>query len=193
MADLHELFAQGVAHDLRGPLSVLEGELEVVLEQELPEDAMDGIQAARNIAHTMRDWFEDMVQLDAGRYPESVSLAGIAHEVATGVQAKLLIQDVDAVQADPLAVRRILANLIRNAVQHGRGVVSIQRYEDGFMVRDEGTGLPPDICQALEDDGDIPRRGSSGLGLTLTRALVESEGWKLKTHQGFPLISGCFP
>ena len=96
---------------------------------------------------------------------------------------------------DPVRLRQVLVNLIGNAVKFTeRGEILVEvsltrRAPDSalvsFTVEDTGVGIPPDQCPKIFDsfhqvDGTMTRsRGGSGLGLSITRQLVELMGGKI--------------
>ncbi|HEX5658407.1 MAG TPA: 7TM diverse intracellular signaling domain-containing protein [Polyangiales bacterium] len=87
--------------------------------------------------------------------------------------------------ADPLRIKQVLINLIANAIKfsNGRGAVtvSVEREATSFLfaVRDQGIGIAPEhvgrIFERFEqvEQGDTRRYGGSGLGLSISRSLVE--------------------
>ena len=99
------------------------------------------------------------------------------------------------VRADPVRLRQVLMNLLGNALKFtAQGEVGVQvrtELSDGrpmakFTVRDTGIGIPADKQQhifdafAQEDASTTRRYGGTGLGLTITRKLVELMGGKIR-------------
>jgi signal transduction histidine kinase/ActR/RegA family two-component response regulator len=101
------------------------------------------------------------------------------------------------VEADPLRLRQILANLLSNAVKFTEaGSIRLRaesldrgpRHRLRITVRDTGPGIPPEKIGRIfekftQADGSISRRyGGSGLGLTITRRLVELHGGSVRVE-----------
>lgn len=93
-----------------------------------------------------------------------------------------------AVRATPLAVRRILDNLVDNAVRYGTAARLRAWREDGMVllaVDDDGPGAPPEALERLTEPFERlePSRGrvggGAGLGLAIVRALAEGQGGAL--------------
>ena len=102
------------------------------------------------------------------------------------------------IRADEKRLRQILLNLLSNAMkftERGQVILNISLVEDEqmeadrqtlrFEVRDTGIGISPpqleQIFQPFEQVGDVQRRGTgTGLGLTISRQLVEMMGGKLQ-------------
>ncbi|GCF13792.1 hypothetical protein Harman_17270 [Haloarcula mannanilytica] len=115
-------FTSIVSHDLRNPLTVAEGNLDLA-KTECDSDYLDEVARAHE---RMRTLIDDLLAFArAGETVidiESVGLADIVQECWQTVEADLatLVVETDRqVQADPAKLRRLLANLLRNAVEHG--------------------------------------------------------------------------
>jgi len=104
-----------------------------------------------------------------------------------------LERELPPLRVDELRLRQILVNLLSNAVKFsdagGQVTVSARRADGGgfdFVVRDEGVGMAPeDIPKALErfsqvDQSMTRRHEGTGLGLPLTKRLVELHGGSLR-------------
>lgn len=101
-----------------------------------------------------------------------------------------LTNEVPAVWCDAGAVTRILGNLLGNALKFTRtGSVTLHSQANAHdvivAVQDTGCGVPPDALerifepfQRIADDGQTPAAGS-GLGLSISRALVRSHGGRI--------------
>ena len=103
-----------------------------------------------------------------------------------------------AISGDPGRLRQVLVNLVGNAIkftEHGEVVVSVDVKDDGprevsleFSVSDSGIGIPPERLETVfeafsQADASTTRRfGGTGLGLTISRSLVELMGGKLEVE-----------
>ncbi|HJW04744.1 MAG TPA: ATP-binding protein, partial [Azospira sp.] len=119
----------------------------------------------------------------------SQSLAFRAREKGLALHSDLAASLPQQVVSDPVRLRQILLNLIGNAIKFTeQGEITVrcapQTGEDGrpmlyFTVIDTGIGIAPEKLQHIfnpfaQEDGSITRRyGGTGLGLTITRRLVE--------------------
>src|SRR5262249_42358240 len=142
----------------------------------------------------------DLSQIEAGRMGLSrapVRLAEVVDEAvravaariaALGLELELALQpDLPAVSIDRVRIRQILINLLNNAARFtDRGAIGVEAERgDGEVVvrvRDSGVGIPADEVGRVFDEfhqarGTIERRvGGSGLGLTISKRLVELHG-----------------
>ena len=108
----------------------------------------------------------------------------IRRELGDPVDLPACAVDRARVVASPLAIRRVLANLIDNALRHAGHVRLTLNADEGWWridVADDGPGVPPDKLGALgQPFGRIdPSRdrsaGGAGLGLAIVRALVAAQ------------------
>lgn len=99
----------------------------------------------------------------------------------------------DKADVDPNAVSEILSNLLENAARHaksriGMSVARSDRWHQ-VTVSDDGSGVPPDAVERIfERFVSLDRRGGSGLGLPIARALAEAHGGELQYEEGFFVV-----
>ena len=188
-----------VAHEIRNPLGVIRGGVELVRArsgQVLPADDREALADVLGEVDRLRDLTQDF--LDLSREPAlalvSVDVAEIvsdaaralatAHpEVAVAVRAPPL-----RVHADPARLRQVFANLLLNAAQAGaRSVEVLGGASAGaatLEVRDDGPGVDPALRGRLFDPFATTRRDGTGLGLAISRRIVERHGGELRLLDG---------
>jgi signal transduction histidine kinase len=205
-------FAGMVAHDLRGPLTVLDGWLEVVQEGERRAGVLaveDAMSRARDASARMRqvidDWLNYTVVQHGKPRPTAVKLASVAAEVvqsrrarwAGGQEPSFILDLVHSVHADPGLVRQLLDNLVENAIKYTPAnrapwvqIVSARDVEPGWVtvdVTDHGIGVPKGQEELIfEEFHRGPAEGRSagtGLGLALTRRITASHGGSMSARR----------
>lgn len=187
-------FAGLVSHDLRNPINVVQGFVDLAEESGDPE-AFDRIRAA---ADRMEALVDDMLVLARNgtvvgeRTP--VSLASVATDAWDGVGtegARLVVGDDRTLEADPDRLAALFENLYRNSLDHGAPdgmpgatdagrplTVRVEATDAGFAVADDGVGLPEDRS-ALFDYG-VSHDGGTGLGLAIVEEICEAHGWRVE-------------
>lgn len=198
-------FLAAVTHEFKSPLAALRLSAETLDLRDPPPDQRRKLVGRLlediNRLDTMIGNLLDTARLEEGRVrmqpqvlhlPEAVdaSLSELStRAAASGVELRRDIAAVPPVQADPLAVRTVLRNLIDNAIKAtaaaGGGTVTVSLAGEGrfvkLEVKDTGIGFAPPEARRLFDKfyrpGDELRRRSpgSGLGLYIVRRFVELE------------------
>jgi signal transduction histidine kinase len=88
-----------------------------------------------------------------------------------------------AVHADAGRVAQVLGNLLANAAQCGARSVDVHAEVAGggvrIVVRDDGPGVAPELRERLFDAFTTGRAGGTGLGLAVSRRIVERHGGSL--------------
>ncbi|POG56289.1 sensor histidine kinase [Haloferax marisrubri] len=182
-----ETFANVVSHDLRNPLNVAEGYLELVREADRPDpDHVERIEAAHE---RMGEIITDVLALARGgtvEERETVSLDTAATEAWANVEtgpATLVVEDSASFLADRTRLLQLLENLFRNALEHaGEDVtVTVGRLDDdaGFYVEDDGPGVPPADRPKLFESGFTTAADGTGFGLAIVRTIADTHGWSV--------------
>ncbi|MFC5279826.1 GAF domain-containing sensor histidine kinase [Halorubrum rubrum] len=177
-----------IAHDLRNPLAGAIGFTELAQEGTTGETAAF-LSRVRSALGRMETMIAECLILakegaDVGERDE-VDLEALVRDAWETVRTRnaTLSVDVDpgtTVLADAERLQRLLENLFRNSVEHGGSDVSVTVSGDdhGFVVADDGPGLPPAVEAALAD-ADAENVKSFGLGLLVVLRVVSGHSWDL--------------
>lgn len=203
-------FAGMVAHDLRGPLTVLDGWLEVLQDgsargTDLGDEVADKAkEASLRMRQVIEDWLGYTVVQNGKPSPEAVKLVDAVGEIfdsrGGGAEADEPVFTHDAahaVFADPRLLRQLLDNLVGNAVKYTSPefaprvhVRSRPDDEPGWVridVTDQGIGIPEgeeeQIFEEFHRGGAEGRSAGTGLGLALTRRIVALHGGQLSARR----------
>ncbi|MDZ7701601.1 MAG: histidine kinase N-terminal 7TM domain-containing protein [Halobacteriales archaeon] len=178
-----EEFASVVSHDLRNPLSVAAGNLELALEEH-DDDHLENVRTAHD---RMERLVEELLSLARqGRTvgetePVDLGLSALdAWETVETPEATLdLGPSLGHVEADPDRLEQLFWNLFTNAVEHAGPAVTIrvERTEEGFAVEDDGPGVDDDALDRLFEHGYTTSAGGTGFGLAIVRRVAEAHGW----------------
>ncbi len=199
-------FVQDAVHELRTPLTVIEATTSAVLDGVYDHDDAH-LRTVRDQARLLARLVDDLRTIslaEEGRLElrrEAVDLGTLVREAARGFEARAAaagqVLRVEAaptsppVSADPDRVRQVLAALLDNALRHAPpgGLVVAAVVDRGtgrrVEVRDSGAGIADeDLARVFDrlyqgDPARDRRTGSSGLGLSIVRALVEAHGGRV--------------
>jgi PAS domain S-box-containing protein len=180
-----EEFASVVSHDLRNPLQIAEGRLELA-RAECESVHLDKIADALARGQTL---VEDLLTLARGGRTigdlETVSVSSLAQdcwEVIPGEEATLAVETDRTVLADRSRLQQLLENLFANAIKHGGESVMIRVGDlaDGFYVADDGVGIPEGEREDIFEAGYSTTADGTGFGLRITRQVVDAHGWEIR-------------
>ena len=183
-------FASVVSHDLRNPLSVARGRIELEREQRAAES--ENLTAAADALNRMEQLIEDVLALArsgddiADRQPVSLSSMADRAWGTVDEDGELRIESDVTFEADPERLRQALENLFRNSLEHAgsEAVVTVGGLDDGagFYVADDGPGMPPELREDAFEWG-VSGDGGSGLGLAIVDTVVEGHGWEITVDE----------
>ncbi|WP_144903707.1 hybrid sensor histidine kinase/response regulator [Halobellus captivus] len=181
-----EEFASVVSHDLRNPLNVAEGRLELAAE-ECDSEQLEYVADAHD---RMIELIDDLLTLardrDTDIDPTPVSIGSFVESCWQNVEtgdADLAV-DVDGViSADETQLRQLLENLLRNAIEHGGGAVRVGCVPGGFYVEDDGPGIPADEREQVFEYGYSTTQGGTGFGLSIVQQCAASHGWEIRATE----------
>jgi len=210
LAAARQMLFTSIGHDLRTPLAAMRAAVESLQDGVAPDpqrylgvvgNELDNVEA-------LLDQLVEFARIEAGpraRATETVSVAELAHEaiealtpVADQRQVGLALATSSAgdISANALDVSRVLRNLIENAIRHSpadtTATVTITDDSDGVsvVVGDHGEGFPAEFRDhafdpfTRADPARATRTGHAGLGLAITRALVQQHGGRVWLGDG---------
>ena len=206
-------FIADASHEFRGPLTQMRSEIELAKDGSSTNEELRGTLAVleAEIGHLsdMVDKLLLMARADAGVLRPArreLDVADFIHEVAArwtavaqraDVNLEVEAPDSGILIADATLTRRVLDNLVENAIRHspGRGNVWLLAKHQGdswiFEVSDQGTGIPPAQRTAIFDrfgraDNARTRTGlgGTGLGLAVSLTLARVQGADLVLIEG---------
>ena len=177
-------FASVVSHDLRNPLNVAQGRLELARDGR----ESDHLQEAANALDRMHALIEDLLRLaregETASDVESVDVGEVARDCWRTIEtasAQLRTPAERTVVADRSRLRQLLENLVRNAVEHGGDGVTITVGDlpDGFFVADDGPGIPAAERESVFDVGYTTSNEGTGFGLGIVQQVAMAHGWNV--------------
>ena len=199
-----------VAHELRHPLHVLQGNLQAMVDGIYPlseEEIERLIVQTRHLTVLVND-LHVLAQAEARQLPlhiRQVDIAQLVKDVASayqpladarsiGLHVELLGTVPAAIRVDQDRTRQTLQNLMENALRHtpdgGQIHIELEAVGDQLVIKvvDTGQGIAADQLPLLFDrlyrgDQARPRTAdSTGLGLAIARAILEAQGGRITAH-----------
>ena len=181
-------FASVVSHDLQTPLTTAMGWL-----SEARADSPDDERLAKvdDALARMSDIVDDVLTLTrtdgSVESPAPVALAPVVEACWASIDhgdAALRVETDRTVRADEGLLRRLVENLLRNAVEHGSttGALTVTvgdlSDDEGFYVADDGPGIPRADRDRVFESGYAPS-GGTGLGLRIVDRVAEVHDWSV--------------
>jgi signal transduction histidine kinase len=177
-------FASLVSHDLRNPLNVAKGRLELVRD----ECDSDDIDEAAGALDRMEALINDLLALARqGQTIDSLEPVDVAslvtkcwRNVKTGETA-ISIDSDGVVYADESRLKQLLENLFRNAIEHNDEPVTITVGVDEEMlyIEDDGSGIPEDERDEVFQSGYSTSTEGTGFGLVIVAEIINAHGWEI--------------
>ncbi|MBT3942669.1 MAG: HAMP domain-containing histidine kinase [Chloroflexi bacterium] len=198
-----------IAHELRSPLTNIQGYLEAIKDGVLDADdaTIDTIYSQTKHLGALVEDLRLLALVEAGSLRLELTATNLADLVKDASEAfrpraieRSVTLDVSASEGmpdarlDPTRIRQVVSNLVENAITHtpdgGRVAVTVDLVDDTnsavVMVSDTGTGISPDDLPHVFDrfyrvDPSRNRvTGGAGLGLTIVKRLVEVHGGRIE-------------
>jgi two-component system OmpR family sensor kinase/two-component system sensor histidine kinase BaeS len=209
-----------VAHELRSPLAVLQGNLRAMLDGVYPLELAEigTLYDQTRLLNRLVDDLRELALVDAGQLPlnlQPVDLGKLCRTAAGDFQAAAeaktirLVADIAedyaaCVRGDPDRISQVLRNLLGNALRHtppdGAITISMQANSENEIrvsVVDTGEGMAPeDIPHVFDrfyraDKSRSREGGGTGLGLAIAKAWVEAMGGTIRVESE-PGRGSCF-
>ena len=195
LSDNRTVIVAGISHDLRTPLTRLGLAVEMLDEKSDPQ-LVAGIRRDLAAMNALIGQFLDFSKGLTGEHPVQLDLLQAIKEQAADLRRDGFDVRLSGCGgpcpyvADPVALRRLLANLLENAAHYGGGApididLQCDKHAVAVEIRDRGPGIPADQAEAVFrpfhrlESARNSRTGGSGLGLAIARQLANKHGWTI--------------
>ena len=203
--DRLEEFTGVVSHDLRNPLNIAQGRIDIV-DDECDSDSIDTVSRALD---RMEAIIEDTLTLARQGQTvdteeiETVKIESVVDHCLDIVElgdSELRLIDSFSPQADRNRLYQLFENLVRNAVEHSDEPVTIRigqlnevftttRAQTdgtfGFYIEDDGPGVPEDNRESVFEAGETTNPEGTGFGLSIVKRIAEAHGWEVRLTDSF--------
>jgi len=203
-------FVGAVSHELRSPLNIVLGYVEMLLDEALgplTDEQRDALRRTDLQASTLLEMIEallDLNRIEAGRLPVEaveVRVGSLLHDVCEPMRRNVarpgvalrceVAPDVGTIETDPGKLKTVVRNLVHNALKftaEGEVRLTARNLAGGeleIVVEDTGCGMPPEaLGYVFEMFRQIPGStgGGVGLGLHIVRRLADVLGAHVTVH-----------
>ena len=195
--------AATVAHEVNQPLlaaAMFAGGLRTLIKAgAAPKDLIDGVDGVDKAVQRAGDIVRRLRDLAKGGLPKFTTVRSrdlvrdtikYLGEVCSGTKLQLDLNDEAFVHCDAVQIEQVLMNLIRNACEAARAqpqpTVTVRTFSDNrehhFEIEDNGPGLSPEQKESLFDTGYTTKPKGMGIGLPISRTILEGHGRALQTN-----------
>jgi len=200
-------FASDASHQLRTPLTALSMRLEEISTSQDLDEVKEEARVALHQVERLTSVVDSL--LARSRRSRRSTLVPVDLQLVLEQQVeewapafrerrrRLVLSPLEPVRvlATPGALSQVLATLVENSLQHGRGIASITARRTGHSVvvevTDEGPGIPAHLGSRVFER-TVSSSGSTGLGLALARDLAEADGGRLELVRARPPVFALF-
>lgn len=175
-------FASIVSHDIRNPLNVAEGRLEMA-RKECESEHLEPVKRAHDRMETLVEdvltWSREGGTVEDAEAVDLKEISQLCWQTVDGANATLVAETEQTIQADRTRLQQLLENLFRNAVEHGGSdvTVTVGEFDGGFYIADDGPGIPESERQQIFETGFSTSDEGTGFGLSIVRQIADAHDW----------------
>ncbi|WP_435066662.1 PAS domain S-box protein [Haloplanus sp. C73] len=187
--DRLDRFASVVSHDLRNPLNVLQGQIELARE----DCESEHFDAMERSVDRMNELIDDVLafsrESETDPLVDAVNVREMSENCWQNLDTRAATLDIETAQpvvADENQFKQVLENLFRNSIEHGGDdvTITIGAVDDGFYVEDDGRGLPEGARDSILEFGFSTKADGTGFGLSIVNEIAENHDWDLRVAEG---------
>jgi signal transduction histidine kinase len=196
--------AAGIAHEIRNPLTAMSMTVQMLARETSDPERRQALDLLRAEIGRIEDAVGELMDLASPAPPrrEPVDLNAVVEEVLAlvqpqadhqGIAVERRLAPLPPVPADPKRVRRVVLNLVLNGIQAmpERGQLTVGTSASTaavpvvrLVVADTGPGIPPGVRGRVFDPFVSGKEGGTGLGLAVTKRVVEEHGGRIGFETG---------
>lgn len=183
-----EEFASIVSHDLRNPLNVALGHLEII-EMEVEHNSIDKVATALDRMQTLiNETLELAKRGQTVTETQPIQLGEVIEgcwDMVDQADASLERDGDIRFRGDLSRVKQLFENLFRNSIEHGGEDVRIRVAveDDTIVVADDGPGIPPEDRETVFDAGHTSSEDGTGFGLAIVAEIVDAHDWTIEVTE----------
>lgn len=181
-------FANVVTHNLRNPLNIAHGSLQLARD----EDGEEYLTHIEDALRRINEIIDNVLVLEQhGQIvsePSELDIRDVTEDAWSRVVTKdadLVVED-GVVTAEETRLRTLLEKLIENSIEHAGGdvVVTVGTLEEGFYFEDDGPGIPDKLQNEVFELRYSTSEEGTGFGLSIVKSIVEAHDWDISVKEG---------
>lgn len=185
-------FFENASHELKTPLMVIDGYSDGIAKGMVP------VETGTSIIHQEVDKMTSLVneilsisRLESGAtvlHKEDISLQELIENSLypleyqaqrKGIKVESRIEDT-LISADPVQMDKAISNLFNNALRYADTTIQIDADQRGIRIRNDGPCPNEETLKHMFDRFYTGENGNTGIGLALTKEIVQKHGWKIQ-------------
>lgn len=189
-------FFENASHELKTPLMSIQGYAEG-LQEGVVTDTQSATKVILNETDKMTNLVNDILsisRLESGAYKlnkENIDLYSFLAECLTSMEAginerglnvALDIRPQTFIVADRVQFEKAIRNILSNAIRYAKTQINIYGDAKSLTIWDDGDGISEESLQHLFERFYTGKNGNTGIGMSLTKEIVEQHGWKIKAQ-----------
>ena len=202
------IFLANMSHEIRTPLNAIVGFVDILKEKNLDEESKKYINIISNSSKMLLNILNDILDLskiEAGKLTIEKVVFNLEEEILVVLdllRLKAIEKHINLkeefinlpkyVRSDPTRLKQVIMNLLSNAIKftpENKNIYAKFEYKDNKLfvsIKDEGIGMSPDQAKKIfepfkqADDSTTRKYGGTGLGVTISKNIVELLGGELK-------------
>ncbi|WP_281176506.1 sensor histidine kinase [Haloparvum sedimenti] len=181
-------FGNVLSHDLKTPLNIIQGNIELAKELDDTSRLDDAAAAAERLEELVDDLATVMQRGDlvSDVAPVELGDAFRSWDTFETEPESLAVVDSKPILADSDALIRLADNLVKNTVEHtGTGTaMRVGTLPDGFYYEDDGPGISKRERQDVFKPGFTTKEDGTGFGMVSIKQIALAHGWEVSIEEG---------
>ncbi len=202
------IFLANMSHEIRTPLNAIVGFVDLLKEKKLDEESKKYINVVSNSSKMLLNILNDILDLskiEAGKLTIEKTVFNLKEEILVVLdllRLKAIEKHINLkeefinlpkfIKSDPTRLKQVIINLLSNAIKftpENKNIYARFEYKDNKLfvsIRDEGIGMTPEQAEKIfepfkqADESTTRKYGGTGLGVTISKKIVELLGGELK-------------
>jgi len=180
-ADGLRQYSDHVTHELKSPLTTLQGASEMLRHAQSPEEVSQLSDLVGQSTDRMTHLLNSMRQLAAARAPLEGPDTPLSEIDWTTVDIKVELAQDGVIPMSKPALQMVMEHLLRNAAEHGASLVKVGWHKDTLTFSDNGRGIASGNQTRIFEPFFTTKRdaGGTGMGLAIVSGVVQGQGGQI--------------